>query len=210
MKMIVKRILDIFIAFIALLLLLPFMLLISLCIFLTMGRPIFFIQKRPGLKGKPFKMYKFRTMTNETTEDNNLLPDKDRLTSFGRFLRSSSLDELPELLNVLRGEMSVTGPRPLAIEYLNRYSPEQARRHDVKPGITGWAQVNGRNLLSWEERFKMDIWYVDNWNLYIDLKIIVLTILLVIKREGVVPEGRSAMEDFMGSGQKDTHGKFHG
>lgn len=204
MNRMIKRVLDIIVATIIGIISLPFVLIIALIIMPTMGKPVFFCPERPGLRGIPFKMYKFRTMTNKTDNNGNLLPDNERLTSFGRFLRVTSLDELPEILNVLKGEMSLVGPRPLAMEYLNRYNSEQARRHDVKPGITGWAQVNGRNLVSWEERFKMDVWYVNNHNILLDLKILFLTAKKVVIREGVVPEGRSVMEDFMGSKEQET------
>lgn len=199
MKQKIKRIIDLIIVISSAVIILPAIAIISIIIFSRMGCPIFFRQQRPGFKGKPFIMYKFRTMSNKTGQDGQLLPDKDRLTKLGRFLRTTSLDELPEFLNVLRGEMSFVGPRPLAMIYLNRYSKEQARRHDVKPGITGWAQVNGRNDLSWEDRFKLDVWYVDHYNFWIDFKIILLTVKKVLHREGVVPEGRSAMQDFMGN-----------
>lgn len=204
MKKLRKRIFDITISSIIMVLFLPIMAIISSLIFISMGSPVIFRQERPGYKGIPFKMYKFRTMNNQTSLNGKLLSDKDRLTRLGKFLRATSLDELPELLNVLKGDMSLVGPRPLAMEYLSRYNPEQARRHDVKPGITGWAQVKGRNHLSWEERFKLDVWYVDNYNFWFDLKIILLTIKTVILREGVVPEGRSAIQDFMGE-KKDLN-----
>jgi len=154
---------------------------------------------RPGLKGKPFYMYKFRTMTDETDEQGNLLPDELRLTRLGKFLRSTSLDELPELFNVLKGDMSLVGPRPLLMQYLDRYTPEQARRHEMKPGITGWAQVNGRNAITWEEKFALDVWYVDNWSLWLDLKILAMTIVKVFKREGISAEGEATMPEFMGN-----------
>lgn len=161
-----------------------------------MGTPVLFRQKRPGLNGKPFELLKFRTMRDERDENGGLLPDEKRLNGFGLFLRSSSLDELPELLNVLKGDMSLVGPRPLLMQYLERYTPEQARRHEVKPGITGWAQVNGRNALSWEEKFKLDVWYVDNMSLWFDIKIILLTIWKIIKREGISQPGHATAEEF--------------
>jgi len=161
-----------------------------------LGRPVLFRQVRPGLHGKPFMMYKFRTMTEERDAEGRLLPDEKRLTSFGAWLRSWSLDELPELFNVLKGDMSLVGPRPLLMEYLDRYTPEQFRRHEVKPGITGWAQINGRNAISWEEKFKLDVWYVDNWSLWLDMKIIALTFWKVIKREGINQPGHATMEEF--------------
>jgi len=164
-----------------------------------MGYPVIFKQKRPGLNGKTFNFYKFRTMTNEKDENGNLLADKDRLTSFGKFLRKTSLDELPSLWNVLKGDMSLVGPRPLLMEYLPLYSDKQMRRHEVKPGITGWAQINGRNAISWEEKFKLDIWYVDNQSFWFDIKIIFLTIWKVLKREGISHSGFATMEKFKGS-----------
>jgi lipopolysaccharide/colanic/teichoic acid biosynthesis glycosyltransferase len=166
-----------------------------------MGRPIFFKQIRPGLRGNPFLIYKFRTMLDLRDENGNLLPDEKRLTKIGKFLRNTSLDELPELWNVLKGDMSLVGPRPLLMEYLGRYTPEQARRHNVKPGITGWAQINGRNAISWDEKFKLDVWYVDNWNIFLDLKIIFITLIKVIKREGISAEGHATMPEFKGNKQ---------
>lgn len=174
----------------------PLLLFVSFIVKIKLGSPIFFTQERPGHLGKPFRMYKFRTMTDETDADGNLLPDADRLTSFGRFLRSSSLDELPELINVLKGEMSLVGPRPLLMEYLPLYSEEQARRHDVRPGITGWAQINGRNAIGWEEKFELDVWYVDNQSFLLDLKILWMTIIKVCKREGVSQSGHVTAEKF--------------
>jgi len=158
--------------------------------------PVFFKQNRPGRNGKLFRLYKFKTMTELKDESGNLLPDEKRLTKIGMFLRRFSLDEIPELWNVLKGEMSLVGPRPLLVEYLNRYTPEQARRHEVKPGITGWAQVNGRNAITWEQKFKYDIWYVDNWSLWLDVKIIFMTIIKVIKGEGINQLGKATMEEF--------------
>ena len=193
-----KRLIDIVGSLIGLALSSPLIIVISLIIYFTMGRPIFFKQVRPGLKGKPFVIYKFRTMLDLKDEKGNLLPDEKRLTTIGKFLRSTTLDELPEFWNVLKGDMSLVGPRPLLMEYLDRYTPEQARRHNVKPGMTGWAQVNGRNAISWEEKFKLDVWYVDNWNILLDLKIIFLTILKVLKREGISAEGHATMPEFRG------------
>jgi lipopolysaccharide/colanic/teichoic acid biosynthesis glycosyltransferase len=164
-----------------------------------LGSPVLFRQVRPGLGGKPFVMYKFRTMTEERDEQGNLFPDEKRLTPFGAFLRAWSLDELPELFNVLKGDMSLVGPRPLLMQYLDRYTPEQFRRHEVKPGITGWAQVNGRNALSWEEKFKLDVWYVDNWTIWLDLKILWLTLVKVLRREGISAHGHATMPEFKGS-----------
>ena len=195
----IKRVVDIVGASVGIILFAPVMLVVVLLVLLTMGRPVLFRQQRPGLRGKPFTLYKFRTMRDARTPSGELLPDALRLTKFGRWLRSTSLDELPELFNVLKGEMSLVGPRPLLMEYLPRYSPEQARRHEVKPGITGWAQVNGRNALSWEEKFRLDVWYVDHWNLWLDVKILLLTIWKVLKREGISAEGSATMPVFTGN-----------
>ena len=164
-----------------------------------LGSPVFFRQMRPGMHGKPFEMVKFRTMTDERSPDGQLLPDAQRLTPFGRFLRSSSLDELPELWNVLKGDMSLVGPRPLLMEYLPLYSPEQARRHEVRPGVTGWAQVNGRNAISWEDKFKLDTWYVDNHSFWLDIRILWLTVRKVVVREGISGAGEATMSKFTGS-----------
>jgi len=164
-----------------------------------MGSPVLFRQVRPGLHRKPFVMYKFRTMRDLRDTEGRLLPDEMRLTRVGHILRATSLDELPELFNVLKGEMSLVGPRPLLMEYLELYTPEQARRHEVKPGITGWAQVNGRNAITWEEKFKLDVWYVDNWSLGLDLKILALTLIKVLKREGISADGHATMPEFRGS-----------
>ena len=176
----------------------PLMALIGVFIYVHMGRPVLFRQVRPGLHGKPFAMYKFRTMTDARDSQGSLLPDEKRLGFFGRFLRNTSLDELPELFNVLKGDMSLVGPRPLLMEYLDRYTPEQFRRHEVKPGITGWAQVNGRNTLTWEEKFRLDVWYVDNRNIWLDLKILWLTGLKVLRREGISAEGHATMPELRG------------
>lgn len=193
-----KRCFDIFLASTALLLLgLPLVFLMWQ-IRRKLGSPVFFRQIRPGLHGHPFQMVKFRTMTSETGPDGQLLPDALRLTVFGKFLRATSLDELPELWNVLKGDMSLVGPRPLLMEYLPLYSPEQARRHEVRPGITGWAQVNGRNTLSWEGKFKLDIWYVDNQTLWLDIKILLLTVRKVLVREGISANGEATMSKFTG------------
>ena len=173
--------------------------LLSLIIRVLIGYPVFFQQVRPGLKGRPFKMIKFRTMSNQCDAGGNLLPDAQRLTLFGRFLRSTSLDELPELWNVLKGDMSLVGPRPLLMEYLPLYSSEQARRHEVRPGITGWAQVNGRNALSWEEKFKLDVWYVDNRSIWLDLKVLLMTVKKVFVRDGISADGEATMSKFQGS-----------
>ena len=195
---IMKRLLDFCLSVAALVAVAPFLILISVGIYLTMGCPIFFKQYRPGLRGRPFKIYKLCTMTNYCDADGCLLRDSERLTKLGRLLRATSLDELPELFNIIKGDMSIVGPRPLLMRYLDRYTPEQARRHDVKPGLTGWAQVNGRNALSWEEKFDMDVLYVDNWSLGFDLKIIGMTILSVLRREGISQEGQATMKEFLG------------
>ena len=189
---------DRLVAAIALLLFSPILLILAIAIYTRMGGPIVFAQPRPGKNGRIFTFYKFRTMTDECDRYGNLLPDQQRLTTLGLLLRESSLDELPQLWNVLKGDMSFVGPRPLLVAYLDRYSSEQARRHDVKPGITGWAQINGRNALSWEEKFKLDVWYVDHRNLWLDLKIILLTIEKVLKQEGISQQGHATMEEFKG------------
>ena len=194
-----KRLLDLLLVVFALPLILPLLALIALFVRLKLGYPILFRQQRPGWHEQPFTILKFRTMTNARDESNNLLPDAQRLTSLGRFLRSTSLDELPELINVLRGEMSLVGPRPLLMQYLTRYTLEQRRRHHIRPGITGWAQVNGRNGLSWEQKFAFDIWYVDNVSLALDLKIMALTLWKIISRDGISQPGRATMEEFRGS-----------
>lgn len=194
-----KRVFDVVVSATALVVLAPVMGLIALAVWRTMGRPVLFRHVRPGLHGKPFVMYKFRTMRDLRDAEGKLLPDEARLTPFGRWLRSTSLDELPELLNVLRGEMSLVGPRPLLMEYLERYTSEQARRHEVKPGITGWAQIHGRNNLSWDERFKLDVWYVDNWSLWLDVKILWRTLWMVLRREGISAQGHATMPEFRGS-----------
>lgn len=183
----------------ALLLLAPLMALIALLLWITMGRPVLFTQQRPGLHGKPFTIYKFRTMRDGLDREGNLLPDADRLTWTGRLLRSLSLDELPEILNVIKGDMSVVGPRPLLMRYLNRYTPEQARRHEVRPGLTGWAQVNGRNAVTWEEKFRLDVWYVDHRSIWLDLQIIGMTVWKVLKREGISQQGQATAEEFWGT-----------
>lgn len=194
----VKSILDRLVAALALLFFSPLMLLVAIAIYIRMGSPIFFTQPRPGKDGCIFTFYKFRTMTNDRDFNGNLLPDEKRLTALGQFLRQTSLDELPQLWNVLKGDMSFVGPRPLLVKYLELYNLEQARRHEVKPGITGWVQVNGRNTLNWEEKFKLDIWYVDNWSLWLDLKILFLTIVKVVLREGINQEGYATMPEFTG------------
>ena len=177
---------------------LPVFILIAIWVRYKLGSPVLFKQRRPGLHGKPFVMYKFRSLTDERDERGNLLPDSERFTSVSSFLRKSSLDELPELVNVLKGEMSLVGPRPLLMQYLKRYTIEQAKRHNVKPGITGWAQINGRNSISWEEKFKLDVWYVDNQSLWLDMKILIFTIVQVYKGEGIHQKGHVTAEEFMG------------
>lgn len=193
-----KRIIDIFSSLIFLLLFCWLYLIVAILVRIKLGSPILFKQARPGLNKKIFTMYKFRTMTDKKDINGNLLPDKDRLTKFGRFLRSTSLDEIPEFFNILKGDMSLIGPRPLLVKYLERYSEEQLRRHDVKPGISGWAQVNGRNAISWEDKFKYDIEYVDNLSFLLDLKIIMLTIKKVLIRDGISQVGNATMEEFKG------------
>ena len=194
-----KRITDFFTALSLLVILSPILLIIAFLVRCRLGSPIFFIQRRPGLLGRPFKMFKFRTMTDDCNALGELLSDSARLSTFGKFLRSSSLDELPGLWNVLKGDMSLVGPRPLLMEYLSHYTQEQARRHDVRPGITGWAQVNGRNALTWEEKFKLDIWYVDNKTYFLDVKILYLTIKKVFLREGISYLGDATMPKFTGT-----------
>ncbi len=200
---IIKRLFDLLCAIVLIIILLPLLIFIALIVWITMGYPFFFCQLRPGYKGKPFMCYKFRTMNDKRDQHGNLLPDELRLTRLGKFLRATSLDELPELFNVLRGEMSLVGPRPLLMQYLERYTPEQARRHDVLPGITGWAQINGRNALTWEEKFRLDLWYVDNWSFWLDLKILALTAWKVLKREGINQPGFATAEEFMGTNQEN-------
>ncbi|QTA83251.1 Bacterial sugar transferase domain-containing protein [Desulfonema limicola] len=198
MKHFTKQIFDIMITIPAYFLLSPLIIIIFGLIYFKMGKPVFYRQNRPGLLGQPFGIYKFRTMTNCCDKNGMLLPDSERLTKFGKFLRSTSLDELPELINVIKGEMSLVGPRPLLMQYLDRYTPEQMRRHEVKPGITGWAQINGRNALTWEEKFALDIWYVDNQSFWLDVKILALTVLKTLKREGINQPGQATAEEFMG------------
>jgi len=193
-----KRMVDLVITVLAFPVLFPFVFTIAVLARIQMGAPVFYKQVRPGLGGKPFKLYKFRTMTDARDSNGNLLPDSERMTRFGRFLRKTSLDELPELWNVLKGDMSLVGPRPLLMQYLNRYTPEQARRHEVKPGMTGWAQVNGRNALSWEEKFNLDVWYVDHQSFWLDMKIIAMTVWKVLRREGISQTGQATMEEFKG------------
>jgi len=202
MQEIIKRIIDIFGSLLGFAILIPLFLMISTIVKLNSKGPIFFKQSRPSKNEKIFSLYKFRTMRELKDEHRNLIPEGDRITKIGKFLRRLSLDEFPELWNVLKGEMSLVGPRPLLVEYLERYTPEQARRHKVKPGITGWAQINGRNAITWEEKFKYDVWYVDNWSLRLDIKIIFITIFKVIKGEGINQLGHATMEKFQGDNRK--------
>jgi sugar transferase EpsL len=194
-----KRTFDLVLTCVSLVILSPFLLLLALAMRLAHGSPVLFTQTRPGFFGKPFKIYKFRTMTDRRDAQGDLLPDAERITRLGRFLRASSLDELPELFNVFRGEMSLVGPRPLLMQYLTRYTPEQARRHAVLPGITGWAQVNGRNALTWDDKFRLDVWYVENWSFWLDLRILGMTVVKVVRREGISQPGHATSEEFMGS-----------
>lgn len=197
--MIAKRTLDLLVAAVALILLSPVILIVALLVLVTMGRPILFRQQRPGLHGRPFAMLKFRTMREDPALGTGVASDGRRLTRLGRFLRRTSLDELPELWNILKGDMSLVGPRPLLMQYLDRYTPQQARRHEVKPGLTGWAQVNGRNALSWEEKFALDTWYVDHRSFFLDVRILLLTAWAVIRPKGISAEGAATMPEFMGS-----------
>lgn len=194
-----KRAFDVLVSFLMLFLLFPIGLIIGAHLTATIGRPVFFCQNRPGLNGEPFQMIKFRTMTEARDNNNKILPDSDRLTKFGKFLRSTSLDEIPEFWNVLKGDMSLVGPRPLLMEYLPLYSPEQFRRHSVRPGITGWAQVNGRNAISWEEKFKLDNWYVDNKTFWLDIKILFMTISKVFFRKNINAQSEATVARFRGS-----------
>lgn len=194
-----KRMFDFILSLLAIIVLSPVMLLVAVLVRTKLGSPILFTQERPGLNGKIFKMYKFRTMTSEVDENGNLLPDEVRLTKFGRILRSTSLDELPELFNILKGDMSIVGPRPLLVRYLDRYNEEQAHRHDVRPGFTGYAQANGRNAISWEEKFKLDVYYTRNVSLLLDIKIILKTVKVVLFREGINSDTSVTMEEFMGN-----------
>lgn len=194
----IKRAFDLFLTIPALIVLSPFLVILATLVAISLGSPVLFRQKRPGWRGQPFLLLKFRTMTDARDDNGTLRPDALRLTSFGRFLRVTSLDELPELWNVLKGDMSLVGPRPLLMQYLERYTPEQARRHEVKPGITGWAQINGRNAISWEEKFNLDVWYVNHQSFRLDMKIIFMTIWKILKREGISQPGQATMEEFRG------------
>jgi lipopolysaccharide/colanic/teichoic acid biosynthesis glycosyltransferase len=197
-----KRLFDLVVLLLTAPLWLPVLGAVAMLVRLNLGRPVFFRQPRPGRHGRVFELIKFRTMTQARDAQGHLLPDAQRLTRFGRWLRSTSLDELPEVLNVLRGEMSLVGPRPLLVQYLDRYSPEQARRHEVLPGLTGWVQVKGRNALTWEEKFRLDVWYVDHRSLWLDLRILLLTVWQVLRRHGVSAPGAATMPEFMGSPPK--------
>lgn len=198
-----KRCFDLVVTSLLLVVISPFLLLLSLMVWRAHGRPILFRQVRPGYRGKPFKMYKYRTMSEDRNEQGEMLPDQMRLTSLGQFLRDFSLDELPGFFNVVRGEMSLVGPRPLLLQYLERYSPEQARRHDVLPGVTGWAQINGRNALTWQDKFQLDVWYVDNWSFWLDIRILWITFWKVIKREGINQPGYVTPPEFMGNAEEN-------
>lgn len=200
---VLKRLFDFLAALAGILLLSPALLVLTVLVQIKLGSPVFFKQQRPGLNGRIFTIYKFRTMTDQRNETGKLLADENRLPPFGKFLRSTSLDELPELINVLKGDMSLVGPRPLLVQYLPLYSTFQARRHEVRPGITGWAQVNGRNTISWEEKFALDVWYVDNASFTLDLKILWMTVLKIIKKEGISQEGQATMSQFLGTGNKE-------
>lgn len=200
----IKRLIDVLISLLAIIILFPIMLVIGALNFLLLGLPVIFSQKRAGLNGEVFKLIKFRTMTSATDRNGQLLADSERLTRYGKFLRITSLDELPGLWSVLKGDMSLVGPRPLLVEYLPLYSKEQARRHDVKPGVTGWAQVNGRNAISWEEKFELDVWYVENQSILLDIKILLLTIKKVFVREGISAANSATMPAFKGSSLEEN------
>jgi sugar transferase EpsL len=203
-----KRLFDILVTSLGVIILSPVMGVVALFVWIRFGRPVLFNQERGGYRGKVFKMYKFRSMTEKKDKSGNLLPDADRLTNFGRFLRSSSLDELPEFFNILRGEMSLVGPRPLYAHYLERYSPEQSRRHLVLPGLTGWAQINGRNVLTWEEKFQLDTWYVDHWSFWLDIRILAITIKKAIQREGINQPGQATAEEFFPTKENNPNSNY--
>lgn len=198
MGLLIKRLIDIIASALGLIILSPLLLILVVVVRLGLGSPVLFKQTRPGLGGRPFAICKFRTMTDARDKEGRLLPDDRRLTRLGVFLRKTSLDELPELLNVIKGDMSLVGPRPLLMQYLPRYTPEQSRRHEMRPGITGWAQVNGRNAISWGEKFALDVWYIDNWSLVLDGRILMKTIMMVFRQEGISAEGSATMPEFMG------------
>jgi len=201
---ILKRIFDIVFSVLGLVMLSPVLVVLAIMVRIKIGSPVLFRQSRPGLGGDAFIIYKFRTMSQQRDAKGDLLPDEKRLSPFGRFLRSTSMDELPELFNVIKGNMSIVGPRPLMMKYLDRYTPEQARRHQVRPGITGWAQINGRNAVSWQDKFKLDVWYVDNWSLWLDAGIIFKTLWMIVTRQGVTQHGRATVDEFMGTQQSDS------
>ena len=207
-QLFIKRLFDIIAAIAGLVALSPLLLFLAIVVRLKIGSPVLFHQTRPGLNGRLFIIYKFRTMLNALDSKAPPLPDSDRLTAFGKFLRSTSLDELPELFNVLKGDMSIVGPRPLMTKYLDRYTSEQARRHDVKPGITGWAQINGRNAVTWKDKFRLDVWYVDNWSLLVDFKIIFKSFVYVLKREGISQKDRATVDEFMGTAEQSHRGQL--
>lgn len=194
-----KRIFDILLSFLAMIILSPLLIIISILLWVSEGWPVIFAQDRPGLNGKIFRIWKFRTMRELRDENGDLLPDAERISPLGKFLRKFSLDELPELFNVLIGEMSMVGPRPLLVAYLDRYSSQQARRHEVLPGVTGWAQINGRNAISWQKKFELDVWYVDHWTFWLDIKILFLTVWKALSGEGISQPGRATMDEFMGN-----------
>lgn len=196
-----KRAFDLVLTFPVLLIIIPVLILVALLVRLLLGKPVFYRQERPGLHAKPFRLWKFRTMTDHRDAQGQLLPDEQRLTRFSGFLRAASLDEWPELFNVLKGEMSLVGPRPLLMRYLPRYNAEQFRRHEALPGITGWAQINGRNALSWEEKFAFDVWYIDHWSFWLDVRILAITALRVFRRQGISEPGHATMSEFMGTGR---------
>jgi len=200
--LLIKRVFDVLFSLITLVILSPVLIVVSIVLVISDGFPVLFTQTRPGKNGNPFKLHKFRTMKIVLNKNDELSADGNRITKFGNILRITSLDELPELFNVLKGEMSIVGPRPLLMQYLGRYSDEQSRRHEVLPGITGWAQINGRNAISWEEKFQLDVWYVDHWTFQLDFRIILQTIWKVIKGEGISQPGRATMDEFMGNAEK--------
>lgn len=204
-----KRIFDFFFAGIMLILVLPIMVIVATLVRYKLGSPVLFKQTRAGYKGRPFTIYKFRTMKNLIDDNGKLLPDEERITPFGQMLRRYSLDELPQLFNVLKGDVSLVGPRPLLMEYLPLYNEQQRRRHDVKPGITGWAQINGRNGINWEEKFDLDIWYIDHYSFLLDIKIILLTVLKLFDSKGICEEGYVTAKDFKGSGNSIDTQRFH-
>jgi sugar transferase EpsL len=197
-----KRVIDLFLTILALILFAPVLILLAILVRITLGSPVLFRQRRAGLGGQPFTLFKFRTMNDARDAQGALLPDSERLTRFGRFLRSSSLDELPELINVLKRDMSLVGPRPLLLKYLELYTREQFRRHETLPGITGWAQIKGRNAITWEQKFEMDVWYVENQSFRLDLKIVALTIVKIVSREGISQPGHATAQEFKGSLRK--------